>query len=396
LALAGEPAPAGLDGAGLLPLAARCDRTSYSESFLPFFSYKWYPLRALATDRFLYIKAPRSSLYQLAIDPEEARDLAAEHPSALRVWDKRLRAIAGEDLAAAAPAPSALPEEERRQLASLGYLSGGGGGEVRNDLPDPRRMTDVAQALHAAAESVQQGRCAEALPQLRSIVQRDPRNVPALSLAGTCLLAVGRAESALALFQRASRENELSAIPAAGVAQSLLALGKKAEAEKEYRRALALDPSMPEAASSLARLLRGRGERDDALRVLDAALAAGGKASVVYLERGRVRAESGRLAEALNDFREAARRSPTDPAPLESAARAAYQLGRHRESVQFYEQLLRLAPNRLDLWKTAGAIYLNDLDDRPAALRCFRRALALEPDPAERTKLDELVRELGG
>jgi hypothetical protein len=63
---------------------------------------------------------------------------------------------------------------------------------------------------------------------------------------------------------------------------------------------------------------------------------------------------------------------------------------------ELYEQFLRLQPGRLDLWKTAGAIYYYELEDRPAALRCFRRALSLEPDPAERAKLEELLRELEG
>ncbi len=98
----------------------------------------------------------------------------------------------------------------------------------------------------------------------------------------------------------------------------------------------------------------------------------------------------------MHDFHEAARRSPTNPIPLENGARAAYQLHRPREAVELYDRLLRLAPSRLDLWKTAGAIYLYDLDDKAAALRCFRHALALETDAAERAKLESLVRELGG
>lgn len=93
---------------------------------------------------------------------------------------------------------------------------------------------------------------------------------------------------------------------------------------------------------------------------------------------------------------QASRRAPTDPVPLEGAARAAYQLGRRQEAAELYERLLRLQPGRLDLWKTAGAIYYYELEDRPAALRCFRRALSLEPDPAERAKLAELLRELEG
>jgi len=82
--------------------------------------------------------------------------------------------------------------------------------------------------------------------------------------------------------------------------------------------------------------------------------------------------------------------------PIENAARTAYDLKRYKESAQLYEQLLRIAANRADLWKTTGAIYLYDLDDKEAALRCFRRALNLESDPAERNQLEGLVKELGG
>jgi tetratricopeptide (TPR) repeat protein len=74
----------------------------------------------------------------------------------------------------------------------------------------------------------------------------------------------------------------------------------------------------------------------------------------------------------------------------------AYDLKRFRDASLLYEQLLRIAPNRSDLWKTEGAIYLYELEDRDAALRCFRRALLLEPDPGEKAKLEGLVKELGG
>src|SRR6185503_954481 len=126
-----------------------------------------------------------------------------------------------------------------------------------------------------------------------------------------------------------------------------------------------------------------------AIEVLDSTLAAGSHDPTVYLERGTALAEAGRVEEALRDFREAARRNPTDPVPLENAARASYHLGRARDAAQTYEALLRLAPNRVDLWKTLGALYLEELGERSEAERCFRRALLLENDPAERAKLEE-------
>lgn len=398
LALAGVARPPGLDGASLLPLPGKaCGRTSYSESFLPFFAYKWYPLRSLSTDRFFYLHAPKSSLYQIPSDPDEKTDIGAEQPGALGLWEKRLRdqlKAAGETLDSEVRPENVLSEEQRRQLASLGYL-GGSGGAVRPDLPDPRAMADIADALHDAAAGVQQGKCKEALPRLQEIVKKDPHNFPALTLAGNCLEDAERWDSALALFQRASKENELSALPVANAAGCLKQLGRRAEAEKEYRRALTLDASLGEAATNLAQLLDERGERAEALRVLDASIAAGSYSSEVHLERGLIEVELNRLDDALRDFREAARRNPANPVPLENAARAAYRLGRHRESVQLYEQLLRLQPGRGDLWKTAGALYLYELKDEAGAERCFRRALTLETDQGERERIEDALDEIG-
>jgi len=53
--------------------------------------------------------------------------------------------------------------------------------------------------------------------------------------------------------------------------------------------------------------------------------------------------------------------------------------------------LPKLQPSRGDLWKTAGAIYLYDLQDDADALRCFRTALSFETDPAERQKIGEII-----
>jgi len=401
LQLAGVVPRAGLDGRSLLPLPSQgggCDRTSYSESFLPFFAYKWYPLRALSDGNFLYLQAPQPSLFHIAADLEEAHDLAPGQAYSAKRWGERLAQLVqgmGESMTPQVAAENVLSGEQRAQLQSLGYVSGSGG-QVRADLPDPRAMTTVARTLHEAAKEIQEGKCPQALPDLQKIVQQDPHNFPALELAGQCVQNAGRQQDALALFQRAARENELSAVPVANIAGVYLELGRKDDAEREYRKALALDATQPQAASNLARLLRGKGDRAGAVAVLDGAIAAGSHDPAVYMERGTALAEAGRLDDALRDFREAARRNPTDPVPLENAARAAFHLGRTAEAAQTYEALLRLAPDRGDVWKTLGAIYLDELERPADAERCFRRALQLESDPAERAKIEDVLKELAG
>ena len=127
--------------------------------------------------------------------------------------------------------------------------------------------------------------------------------------------------------------------------------------------------------------------------MLDGATAAGSLAPTVLLERGLALAQTGRIADALASFREAARRNPSDPLPLENAARAAYRLQRYAESAALYEDLLRVAPDA-ELWKTLGAIYLTNLHDRERSLHAFREALRLEIDPAKRPPLEQMLREL--
>jgi choline-sulfatase len=426
LHLAGLAAPAPpLDGQSLLPLAApdtpACRRTAYSESFLPFFAYRWYPLRALGDGRHLFLQAPNPGLYEL--DPgatvarpgDEAVDLAsggladsanapgaraptAATRAALAQWQERLRALlatAGEALEPALRSDNILSREQQATLASLGYLGGSGGaGQVDPTLPDPRAMTGVAIELHRLHTEVQQGRCRESLRPLDALLDRDPQNFPALNLAGYCLRQLGRTADAIPLFERASRVNEMSAIPAVNLAGAYREQGQTAAAVREYHRALALDPIQAEAASGLARLLREQGDRRAAREVLDRAHAAGARAPAVLLERGVVAAEQGDLVTALADFRDAARRDPANPVPLENAAHAAFALGQARLAAQLYEQTLRLAPGRGDLWKTLGAIYLEALAEPAAASQAFRRALAVEIDPRERAKLEAVLAEL--
>jgi arylsulfatase A-like enzyme/Flp pilus assembly protein TadD len=394
--LAGLAPPPGLDGRPLLPVGGACDRVGYTESFLPFFAYHWYPLRALSDGHALFLQAPRPGLYRLDVDPGESRDLAAGEPGAVGLWRARLErllAAAGEPLEPTLAAGAPLDEETARRLASLGYLAGASGGAVSTELPDPRDRLEVAAALHAAAAAVQQGRCPEVLRELERLVADEPRNFPALTLAAECLRDGGRREQAIAMFRRAALENPRSAVPPANLGALLAEAGQTAEAERELRHALLLDPADAISAARLARLLRERGRLEEALAVLDAAQSAGARAAPLYLERGTARALAGRLEAALDDFREAARRDPRDPVALENAGRAAFRLGRVREAAISWETLVRLRPDRVDAWKTLGSISL-ELGDRARAVEAFRAALRLESDPAERALLEKAVAEL--
>jgi len=397
--LAGLAPPAGLDGASLLPLldGDDCGRTSYAESFLPFFAYRWYPLRAFSEGRWLYVHGTRPGLYDLAADPAESRDVAAEQPAIagrLAALLKALLAAMGERLEGKVSAERALSDEERARLESLGYVGGGAGGEVRHDLPDPRDMVGVAADVHRAAKLVRQGRCADALPLLLGVTRRDRYNFPAYNQAGLCLLEAGRLRSALNAFERAAQVNPQSAVPLKNAGNALLRLGEARRAEEVFARAFELDPISPGVASNLAALLRGRGAAAEAAAVLERAFAAGSRHPGLYLERGMLAAARGDVAAAFDDFLAAAERDPHNPVPLDNAAKAAELLGRPQQAAELYRRSLDLDPGRPALWAALATLYLQQLGDRDGARHALEQAIAAEPDPGRRARLEDFLRQL--
>jgi len=370
LALAGAAALVGIDGESLLPLPSpfgRCGRRSFCEAFAPYEVYGWFPLQMVGNHRWTFVQGPRSgALYETRRDPLERRDLAGPRPGEAGRWLGALsRAMAG---AAVAPLPS--------------------------PLPDPRLEVSVHASVVQAAALVRQGSCGQALILIEPLVAAASRNTAALQLAARCELAAGKPEAALARWRRIAELRPEAGAAHAGLGECLLSLGRSAEAEVALRRALAIEPADGDSATRLAGLLLGRGEAEAALAVLDAAREAGGGGTAVYLERGRVRAARGDLEAALADFLEAADRSPGDPTPLEQAARTAVAARRFGDAAELYERLLRVAPERGEVWQALGSIYLERLQRRDAALRCFRQALSLAQDETRRRALSELVEKL--
>jgi tetratricopeptide (TPR) repeat protein len=413
LELAGAPplpgdGGASIDGESLLPLLAMNEETagtaapriSYSESFLPLYAYRWYPLRALSDGRWLYVDAPRPRLFDLAADPAETAEVAAGSPRHREQGPRWAAALArrleswGE--AERVPEPEPLTEEQRRALEALGYVGGGGGRpESLAGLPDPYDVVDIAARLHELAPRVQRQECGgETLEELRRILRRNRDNLPALNMAGICRMGEGEYEAALPYFRHAVQVHPQSTIARANLAGCLLRLGRREEAESAYRETLALDPAVPQAVANLARLLREAGRPKEAMAVLEAAFAAGGSQVPWFLERGLLYAEARRLPRALADFERVLQAEPANPTALGNAARAAYLLGDARRAAALYTRLVTLEPGGLEAWKTLGAIQLYELGDVAGARSSFTRALALETDPAERRELEEILEEL--
>ncbi len=167
---------------------------------------------------------------------------------------------------------------------------------------------------------------------------------------------VDRAEErrveALAASEEALRLDPELAEAHVSRANVLALLARPEDAERDFRRALELNPALPDACYFYARHLF----------------------------------ETGRLREAAAMFEEAARKNPEDCASLCLLLTVYGGLGERdklvptaRRAAAAVERRLRQDPDELRALSLAGGVYLQ-LGDRERALRCLDRCLELYPD----------------
>ncbi len=122
------------------------ERALYLENFMPYYSHRWHPLRAVVWKGLKYVEAPRPELYDLAADPGELHDVAAERAELCTRLQRRLAALAEEHAPLHWEEIGRLSFDDQGKLEQLGYGSAAIGGDPFDPtLPDPKdRIGDAA------------------------------------------------------------------------------------------------------------------------------------------------------------------------------------------------------------------------------------------------------------
>jgi len=171
------------------------------EAMKPFLSYGWQPQLMAVEDRQKTIQAGSIEVYDVVADPRETRDLAAT-ATLSQPLRKALREYPTPSLKAP-PASDSLGEEERRKLASLGYVSADTAPTVRTETPRPVDMIRLFDVLDQASGLFAREEYSKAVPLLERILAEDPHNLGTALRLATALSSLGHEEQALAAFERA-------------------------------------------------------------------------------------------------------------------------------------------------------------------------------------------------
>jgi tetratricopeptide (TPR) repeat protein len=263
------------------------------------------------------------------------------------------------------------------------------------------------------------------LEDLQKRVAENPKDIISQLQVAALLAGSGRAEEALAAYQKAQEVNP--AIPAAWVGQARLYGGPLKAPEKALKAAMAareLAPRDPQAIAGLGFAKLVTGEHEEAYGLLKDAAAVLDEDTSIAFDYGRAAYSLGRVAEARTAItRVAAAESPmaeeaknflllTDDAALAGtgiAAEVAKSLAKDPENVSAlmlrgaldeaagkspeatYLEILKIHPSFDPARVRLAGLYLNDPAKLDQALELARAARARMPEDPELTRVFALV-----
>ena len=226
-----------------------------------------------------------------------------------------------------------------------------------------------------------QGKLAEAGAIYREVLEKEPRNAPALHLLGVLALQSGQFEPGIDLIRQA-----LAILPGFAPAHDNLGkglekLGRKEEALACYGKVIALAPGHAEGYANRGRVLESLGRYDEALRDLDKALSLKGDPDL-SLNRGAVLLQLKRFEDALTAFDKAIAMGLTHPIGRFNRGLALMALNRPQDALASYDDAIARQPEYADAYVNRG-LTLETLERPEDALASYEQAIAINADLQE-------------
>ena len=416
----GVAIPESVQGQDLAPLLAGGHRRllAIAESWFPRHHYGWSELTTIQDGRYKWIEAPRPELYDLATDPGESHNLAAEDPERATAMAATLaRSLREQAGAQARRAPQPVDAETAARLRALGYLGSSRAahaaddGRVRADPKDKIKLYNQLKAVAARASvkdfegaariaravlakdpgiveayvllgNVERkaGRLEAAVEAYRAALERDDSYQEALFSLALVFKDLGRLDDALAGLERAAALDPRNGKVIWQRADTLMQLGRFAEAERELRAALDLELDRPRFLLKLGACRLELGRLDQAKHDLEAALEANPQLATAHYTLGLVAEARGRTTEAMAAYRAELSHHP-------DALRASFNLGKLLLAAGHSEQAIRALRHAVELQPGFGTghLYLAkallDAGDLDAAGDAARTGLEHHPEP---------------
>jgi choline-sulfatase len=243
---------------------------SYAETLYPKMNMNWSELRAIRTNRWKYIRAPRPELYDLTTDPHETNNVIQQHAPEVQKFEAQIKHLISPSGDGNEKVDTAMLDTRvMDQLRSLGYLAGGGGRsfELTGTGIDPKDRVDILRLIDAAESGQTTIPEPKRIELLKKAIGADPQNPSLYYQLGGRLEKNDRYEEALQLYRVALSKGIESSRLHSRIADLLLRRGEKDAAITEYEKAAQINPADLDSQNNLATAYLEKGRLADAEKV---------------------------------------------------------------------------------------------------------------------------------
>lgn len=315
LDLMGCQPPSALPGISLAPAFSGKPlpaTVSYAETLFPKMSMGWSELRAVRTNTWKYIQAPKAELYDLSQDGGETKNVILDRPAAAQQLQAQLNEVSHMDRGPDKVQTSSVDPRTMKQLRSLGYLSGFSPRQVEltGQGIDPKDRVEILKLEHLAVGMEVEPPLRRRIELLRKAVALDPANPSMYSHLGVAYAAAGRYQDALELYLSAMKHGVESPKLYGRIAELYLRNGDKDRAIAYYEKAAQVDPADVQAQNNLAMAYLEKGQPAEAERVFRRVLIMDDQSADAYNGLGIIAVRKQDLAEGRANFERAVKFDP--------------------------------------------------------------------------------------
>jgi Flp pilus assembly protein TadD/mono/diheme cytochrome c family protein len=239
---------------------------------------------------------------------------------------------------------------------------------------DVRTMTALGAALDG------EGNWQQAQAEYLKALTVEPENIDARFDLAHLDFKHGNYVEAEQEYRRVLVESPKDALAHNELGGVLAAVNRPADARHEFETAIAISPDNFDALYNLAGIEAENSNLPRAAELLEQALKQKDDADAYQL-LGSVYAQSGKLADALDQFKAVQLLRPTDAVAHRQLAQLYAQMGQLSDAIGEQNAALALEPKNADDWNNLGVLHARN-GDTATARKDFERALALDPQHA--------------
>lgn len=395
LDLLGLPVHTDMQGSSLVPElrdpATHAQRLALIETHFSHYHYQWAPLRALRTDHWKYVLAPKPELYDLTSDPGEVYNLVEARPEIAadldRQLDEQFRNHSWPDLARSVE--TITDTSVLAKLEALGYATGGGetvrtapfpSREQLAEMPNPRDQSLVLRFINSSREMLRQGQFTKALEIAQKGLAIDSDNPRLFVMAARAEFSMGNVEMAIELFNRAAEFDPTDVHPFIYLGSAYSQLDRNQEAKEHYLIAARMNPGRVDVLENLGGVQASLGEYADAVETFEKAVELEPGKWSLHMRLAAALRQTERFDEARAALQEALRLNPYSPVLLDQIAKLYATVGNYAFARQALEQAINIDPDEPLLRLHLAAVILGGGDDEDEARAQLEQVVTLAPD----------------